>query len=150
MGWLTRAMTRAHAGPMNLSQFHRRRAAIQDNVAPGRGEDLLVVEEALREVLMDSGLFLEVEVGHTDDPDRFVIALCQFDPFFSEADITARLEDFWTHRVRHPFWEAHAFLAEADHVELRAATRIGPDGRYVTVHLVAKRGPIPEQRTATR
>src|SRR4051794_13960537 len=66
---------------MNTLMFRRMRSAIQSNASPGRDDQLQTVEEALREVLMASGLFEEVEVEHTDDPDRLVIALCQFRPF---------------------------------------------------------------------
>ena len=135
---------------MNLAHFHRMRTAIQVNAAPGTGPALATVEDRLRAVLMDSGLFTEVEVEHTDDPDQLVIALCRFDPFFTEGDIAVRLEEFWTDRVRYPFWEAHTILTDADHVELEGASRIGPNGHYVTVHLVAQKAPIPQQRSATR
>ena len=36
---------------------------------------------------MASGVFEEVEVEHTDDPDQLVIALCQFRPFYTERDV---------------------------------------------------------------
>ncbi len=129
--------------------FHRLRTAIQDNASPGAEPDLEVVEGTFRDLLMSSGVFEEVEVGHTDDPDHLVIALCRFRPFYSERDVATLLEKMWADRVRYPFWEAHAIRTLEDHVEFEAASRVGPHGHYVTVHLVAQRAGIPEQRAAS-
>ena len=135
---------------MDLMQFHRRRVAIQENAPAGRARVLRQVEVNLREVLSASGLFERVEVEHTNDPDRLVIALCAFRPEFSEEDIAFRLENLWSDRVRYQFWEAHAVSTDDDHVELEAASRSGPAGPYVTVHLVAQKARIPLQRPPSR
>ena len=134
---------------MNLTQFHRMRKAVQVNAAPGSTGDLATVERSLRSMLMSSGLFIEVEVEHTDDPDQLVIALCTFDPHLAEADVAGQLERIWADRVSYPFWEAHALLVEPDHVELEAASRPSAGGGYVTVHLVAQKAFIPAQRRAS-
>jgi hypothetical protein len=131
---------------MDLMTFHRKRSAIQVTADPGSPRDLEMVEEKFRDLLMDSGLFEEVEVEHTDNPDQLVIAMCKFRPSYTERDVANRLEVIWSDRVRYPFWEAHALRTNDDHVELEAASRIGPDGHYVTVHVVAKRADIPAQR----
>ncbi len=81
---------------MEMLKFHRVRTGIQVNAAPGRGEQLASMEGALREKLLDSGLFEEVEVERTDDPDQLLIALCQFRPFYTEADVAERLEQIWS------------------------------------------------------
>jgi len=133
---------------MELLQFHRMRHAIQVNATPGRPEQLESVEGTLRELLMSSGLFEDVEVEHTDDPDQLVIALCTFRPFYTERDVAERLEALWADKVRYPFWEAHAVRTEAGFVEFEAASRESALGHYVTVHLVAQRASIPAQRTA--
>lgn len=132
---------------MEVLRFHRMRTAIQVNASPGRGADLEGVEENLRDLLMASGLFEEVEVEHTDDPDQLVIALCQFRPYYTEADVAERLEHIWADRIRYQFWEAHAVAVAEDHVELEGATRLSSDGHYVTVHLVAQKARIPSQRS---
>lgn len=141
---------RAAANPdhsvMNLTQFHRMRKAVQVNAAPGSTGDLSTVERSLRSMLMSSGLFVEVEVEHTDDPDQLVIALCHFKPDLSERDVAQLVERLWEQRVRYPFWEAHAVLVGEEHVEFEAATRDSTAGHYVTVHLVAQRAPVPAQR----
>jgi hypothetical protein len=131
---------------MDLLQFHRMRTAVQDNAYPGKEDELATVESALRDKLMSSGIFEEVEVEHTDDPNQLVIALCKFLPYFDERDVARHLEQIWGDRVSYPFWEAHAFHVEHDHVEFEAATRFSSGGHYVTVHLVAQKGRIPAQR----
>jgi hypothetical protein len=131
---------------MNQLMFHRVRTAIQTNASPGEGEQLEAVEGTLRELLMSSGVFEEVEVEHTDDPDQLVIALCQFRPFYTERDVAKRLEAIWGDRIRYPFWESHALRLDDGYVEFEAASRPSETGRYVTVHLVAERAGIPAQR----
>ena len=140
-------MDSAHHRVMNLLMFHRVRTAIQHNASPGTGEQLTAVEDTLRDLLMSSGVFEEVEVEHTDDPDQLVIALCQFRPFYTERDVARRLEEIWADRVRYPFWESHALHIDNGYVEFKAASRPSETGRYVTVHLVAERADIPAQRT---
>jgi hypothetical protein len=134
---------------MDLLQFHRMRTAVQINASPGHDDDLMSVEDSLRELLMSSGVFEEVEVGTTDNPDQLVIALCKFNPYFSEADVARHLERIWRERLSYPFWEAHALHVENDHVEFEAASRHSSGGHYVTVHLVAQKGRIPAQRAAS-
>jgi hypothetical protein len=131
---------------MQMLQYHRLRNAIQVNASPGRGADLDRFQDRLSELLEDSGLFEEVEVEHTDDPDQLVIALCTFAPPTTEAAVAATLERIWSDRLRYPFWEAHATLVADGHVELEAASRAGQLEHYVTVHLVAQRTRIPAQR----
>jgi hypothetical protein len=131
---------------MDLLNFHRMRTAIQVNASPGTGAELESVEETLRDMLMASGVFEEVEVEHTDDPDQLVIALCRFGPSYTEGAVAARLEEIWADRVRYPFWEAHAIATDQDHVEFEAASRASQDGHYVTVHLVAQKAAVPAQR----
>ncbi len=134
---------------MNIVQFHRIRSGIQANASPGVGPDLTTMEKSLRSLLLGSGVFAQVEVEQTDDPDHLVIALCEFDPAFTEQEVAQRLETIWRERVSYTFWEAHATYTESQHVEFEAATRSGSFGHYVTVHLVAKRAEIPAQRSAS-
>lgn len=131
---------------MNLAQFHSVRTALQGNAYPGRGRDLMTVESSLRELLLASGLFEDVEVERTDDPDQLVIALCRFDPGYSEVDVARHLERVWRDRLSYPFWEAHTVIVDRGLVELEAASRQSTSGHYVTVHLVAQKAKIPAQR----
>lgn len=127
--------------------FRKLRSGVQGNAAPGSSKDLEIVEKTLREMLMSSGIFMDVEVEHTNDPDRLVVALCRFAPEYSERDIAEVMEWMWQDRVSYPYWEAHSLLVDKAHVEFQAATRTGSNGHYVTVHLVAEQVRIPTQRT---
>lgn len=131
---------------MNLMQFHLLRTAVQNNATPASARDVASVERALRSSLAASGLFVQVEVERTDDPDQLVIALCSFEPYHSEKEVAALVERVWAEQVSYPFWESHGTLVERGHVELEAASRPSPVGGYVTVHLVAQKALIPTQR----
>jgi len=135
-----------HHFVMDLSHYHRLRTAVQDNAYPGSVTDIAPMETNLRDLLMASGIFEDVEVEHTDDPDQLVIALCHFRSEYSEKDVAEHLENLWDDRVRYPFWEAHALVLEKEQVEFEAATRTSSSGPYVTVHLVAQKAQIPAQR----
>jgi len=104
------------------------------------------VENRLRGVLMNSRIFERVQVGHTDDPDRLVAALCRFAPGHSERDVAEMMAWIWRDRVSYPYWEAHSLRVDDAHVEFEAATRKGNNGHYVTVHMVAEQVRIPAQR----
>ncbi len=133
---------------MDLTQFHRMRTAIQANASPGHESELVTLEGSLRYLLLTSGLFAEVEVEHTDDPDQLVIALCTFNRGVVAAHVASRLEELWADRVSYPFWEAHALSVGDEHIELEAASRQSPESGFVTVHLVAQQVAIPAQRTS--
>jgi len=132
---------------MQLMHFHTLRSGVQLNASPASGRELIAMESILRDVFTDSGLFDTVEVEHTDDPDRLVVSLCQYRPNLSEHDVADAVEDLWGQRVRYPFWEAHSIRVDEGYVEFQAATREGPGGHYVTVHLVAQRSSVPSQRS---
>lgn len=116
------------------------------NASPLSGHELLAVERLFRESLEESRLFDTIEVEHTDDPDQLVVGLCAYRAHLGEELVATGIERLWEERLRHPFWEAHSVYVDDGYVELEAATRLGPDGRYVTVHLVAQRAPVPGQR----
>lgn len=134
---------------MELVKYHKLRTAVQENASPGVGSHLTGLQARLHAILQGSAMFTEIEVGHTDNPDRLVIALCQFRHDLTEWEVAMRLEQLWDRGVRYPFWEAHTLIVEDAHVELEGASRQGPHGHYVTVHLVAQRARLPEQRTGS-
>jgi hypothetical protein len=132
---------------MELIDFHKLRTAVQANAWPAAADDVLAVERKLWSALVGTGIFADVEVDRTDDPDRLVIAMCRY-PFQLSADLAAEaLEQVWRDRLRYDFWETHALIVARDQVELEAASRAGIDGHYVTLHVVAQQSPFPAQRT---
>ena len=129
-----------------LIRYRRLRTAVQLNAAPERPARLRELEGRLRAALLDTGMFLAVEAGHTTDADRLVIALCHFGPTVPEAAVARALSVLWQEKLRYPLWESHAVLVEEGHVELQGATRGTTSGPYVTVHVVAQRARVPHQR----
>jgi hypothetical protein len=131
---------------MELTMYKKLRTAVQSNASPAGEHDVKRLEQHLREVLMSTGIFEDVEVDHTDNLDGMVIAMCTFPAHLNESQVAASLEQAWQDRLRYEFWEAHSTLVDGDQVEFLGATRTGSTGSFVTVHLVAQKGPIPAQR----
>lgn len=131
---------------MELTHYKKLRTAVQSNAAPASPEDLSRLAQDLRETLMSTGFFEEVEVDHTDNPDGMVIAMCKFPAQMNQSQVAARLEQAWEDRLRFQFWEAHSTLVDEDQVEFQGATRTGSNGFFVTLHVVAQKAPIPAQR----
>jgi hypothetical protein len=129
-----------------MIRYRRLRTAVQANAGPEEPRRLHQLETLLREELLATRLFVDVEVGHTDDPDRLVIALCQFGPGVDDVVVGRCLAWLWQDKLRYRLWEAHALMVDEDHVELQGATRGDTHGPYVTWHVVARRAQVPLQR----
>lgn len=123
---------------MNLIAFQSLRNGLQMNAAPATSQVRKVLEAGLREELLASRLFEDVEIGSSDDADRLVLALCTYSAGVDDEVSARAIERAWS-ALAFDHWEAHAFLVEDGHVELQAATLDRPGGRYLTVHLVAQR-----------
>lgn len=131
---------------MQLMHFHTLRSGVQVNASPAPERVLVATEGKLRDLLTRSGLFDNVEVEHTDDPDQLVAGLCQFRRHLSEYAVAEAVEQIWDDGLAFPFWEIHSTEVDDAYVEFHGATRESTVGRYVTVHLVAQRTPVPAQR----
>jgi hypothetical protein len=135
---------------MNIAAFQSLRNGLQMNAAPATTQVRKVIERGLREELIASGVFEDVEIGGSDDPDRLVLALGTFRADADDETAVLAVEQAWR-ALAFDHWQACAFLTEDGHVELQAATLDRPAGRFVTVHLVAQRAltpvlSMPEQR----
>jgi hypothetical protein len=124
---------------VELTHFHKVRTAVQTNARPGGSADLTVAKARVRQGLVDTGWFEDVEVAATDDVDNLVVAMCTFPAQLTSDRVAQRLAVLWEDRLRYPFWAAHATLVDADQVELEGATRSSTRGHYLTVHLLAER-----------
>ena len=131
---------------MKLIDFHVMRQAVQDNAAPASGAELEMVAARVREALATSGVFEDVEVEQTDDPNQLVIAMCRFSAPLSDDMAEVSLEWLWENAMSYDFWEARGTLVEPGQVEFEGATRASTWGHYVTVHIVAQRVGVPAQR----
>jgi hypothetical protein len=130
---------------MELIDFHKMRTAVQDNSARGGADDVVALERKVWSGLVSAGLFADVEVGLTDDPDRLVIAMCRFAGRLTVEEVADALERLWLDRLRYDYWEAHALIVSRGQVEIEAASR-AESGHFVTLHVLAQQSPIPSQR----
>jgi hypothetical protein len=131
---------------MKLIEFHTMRRAVQINASPASGEELRVVVDRVRETLVGSRVFEDVEVEATEDADQLVIAMCRFSAPLTEQVAEQSLEWLWENELRFGFWASHGTLVEPGQVEFEGATRASTWGRYVTVHIVAQQAAVPAQR----
>ena len=113
---------------MKLTDYHATAPGLQRNASPAEAEAVADLEERLRAALVGSGLFHTVEVDHTDDVDRLVIALVQFAPDVDAAHVAWQLERLWHDVLSYPFWTAESVLVEEGQVELQGATRSSQHG----------------------
>lgn len=134
---------------MEMTAYKKIRLAVQGNASPGERSARAQAVAELRRTLQETGLFDEVEVEDTDDPDHLVIAMCTYPDHAPHAQVAAKLEKLWQDRWRYGFWEAHALIVDRDQVELQGATRTGTTGHYLTVHVVAQAARVPAQRLPT-
>jgi hypothetical protein len=133
---------------MQLTRFHRVRHGLTENAGPASDEALDLMTGVLDAALRAHPSLTGVEVGRTDDPDRLIVGMCRFLRGTHEQQVVDLLTGIWEDRVRFRFWSAHAFIVARGHVELEAATRVGPVGPYATVHLLALSPVVPAQRRA--
>ena len=128
---------------MQIAEYYKLRRAIQSNApAPHEGA-VTAMETELRAALLATGLFHTVEVGRTDDIDRFVIAMCEFAPDVDPSEAAMVIARLWMKHVAYGFWRAETLRVDKGHVELQGATRLSLQGHYATVHLIAQEAPAP-------
>jgi hypothetical protein len=134
---------------MRLIEYSKLRTGVQLNARPHSAAELRAAAHELRRGLMATGLFADVEVDATEDPDHLVVAMCTFHPALTDQEAAAQLEEVWNSHLRYGYWGAHSMLVVKGQVELQGATLSRVGGPYVTLHVVAQRAPIPVQRTAS-
>lgn len=109
------------------------------------GEALESDEFRLRTALKASALFGNVEVASTGDADRLLIAMVDYLPGTDAEQVQDYLGGIWNGQVRYRGWDAHAFLVEADHVEMQAATLHSSGRHFVSVHIIATTSAFESQ-----
>ena len=65
---------------MDMASFPRLPLAVQESARPAAEADASAVQDALTHGLADCGLFDQVELGQTDNPDQLVIGVCRCAP----------------------------------------------------------------------
>lgn len=126
---------------MQIAEYYTIRRAVQDSAPAPDAAATAGMETELRAALLATGLFHQVEVGCTDDADRFVIAMCQFAPDVDATEVAETLARVWSKHVAYGFWCAETIRVDKGHVELQGATRSSLAGHYLTVHLIAQEAP---------
>jgi hypothetical protein len=134
---------------MRSIEYSKLRTGVQRAARPLSAAELRTTAHELERRLMATGLFADVEVDATEDPDHLVVAMCTFHPALTDKDAAARLEEVWNSHLRYGYWAAHSMLVVKGQVELQGASLSRVGGPYVTLHVVAQRAPIPVQRSAS-
>ena len=128
---------------MRVAEYYTIRRAVQSNAPEPDAGAVAAMETELRAALKATGLFHTVEVGHTDDPDRHVIAMVAFSPEIDTSEAALAIARLWTKQIAYGFWQAQTIRVDKEHVELQGATRFSMRGHYATVHLIAEAKPAP-------
>jgi hypothetical protein len=128
---------------MNLVDFQSLRNGLQINAVPATAQVRGTFEVALREELLATGAFTDVEVGTTDEKDHLLVVLANHAAGLTEHEVSLAVEWAWSAVAFH-HWQANGLLVEDGHVEFQAATLDRPGGRYLTLHLVSQRAEVAE------
>lgn len=135
---------------MRVGEYYTMRRAVQNSAPAPDDAVTAAMEVELRAALWATGMFHTVEVGRTEDPDRFLIALLQFAPEIDASEAALALARVWTKQVAYGFWRAQTIRVDKGHVELQGATRLSLRGHYATVHLVAQEAALPARAATTQ
>jgi hypothetical protein len=123
---------------MDVTAFHKLRTAVQANAHPADAQHHQALATALQAAFERSGLFSEVELGTTDDPDRLVIGVCRCAADVLPWEAGIGVERLWKAAVVDRQWQAHTVGCTESLMEFEAAVTVDESGHYVTVNIVAE------------
>src|SRR3954451_17860827 len=106
---------------MELIDYQKLRGGLQANVTAATEEVLEAARLRVQAALEGCGVFDQIEVGSTDNPDRLLVSMVTYHSDLSEQDVVDTLEQMWRDDLRDVASVPHAFLVEDRHVELEAA-----------------------------
>ena len=118
----------------------RLRAALTTNLPPASGALIDAAASRLRQRLVSSVMFTQVEVEVTEDPKRLLVAMVHYKPGMPERQVSSFLEAVWISELRLPGLDIFHFLAEDGHVELESVTGDQESGYFLSLHLIAVEG----------
>jgi len=121
-----------------MASFHKLRTAVQENAHPTDAASIGAMRRTLEELLTGSGLFSEVELGLTDDPDRLVIGVCRCAEKILPWEAGMAMERLWRTASAGTHWEAHHVGCTESLMEFEGAVTLDDSGHYLTVHVVAE------------
>jgi hypothetical protein len=125
-------------------EFVRLRAGLTTNLPPASDALIAAAAARLRQRLVSSVMFAQVEVEATEDPERLLIAMVRYRPGTPERQVSSFLEAVWISELRLPGLDVFNFLAEDGHVELESVTGDQSSGYFLSLHLVATEGSAEE------
>lgn len=134
---------------MRIAEYYTIRRAVQSSAPAPDAAAVAAMELELRTALRATGMFHTVEVDHTDDPDRLLIAMVGFSPEIDASEAALAIARVWAKHIAYGFWKAETIRVDKGHVELQGATRFSLRGHYATVHLIAEEAAVPSIRPST-
>jgi hypothetical protein len=93
---------------------------------------------SMQAALTNSGLFSEVELGLTEDPDRMVIGVCRCAQDVLPWEAGLGFERAWATTVMDLPWQRHAVGCTETLAEFEGAATVDASGHYITVTVVAE------------
>ena len=121
-------------------EFVRLRAGLTTNLPPASGALIDAAASRLRQRLVSSVMFAQVEVDVTEDPERLLIAMVRYRPGTPERQVSSFLEAVWISELRLDGLDVFNFLTEDGHVELESVTGDQASGYFLSLHLIATEG----------
>lgn len=123
---------------MDINSFHKLRTAVQENAHPADQLATTRLRHALHAALNASGLFDEVEFGHTEDPTQLVIGVCRCADDVLPWEAGMGVERLWLSVATDVPWEAHTIGCTDSLMEFEGAVTVDDSGHFITVHVVAE------------
>ncbi|NYG08019.1 hypothetical protein BJ986_002506 [Phycicoccus badiiscoriae] len=123
---------------MDFTSFHKLRTAVQENAHPADDRAAAKLRHSLETAVAASGLFSEVEFGHTDDAGQMVIGVCRCADGVLPWEAGMGVERLWLTATADLRWECHTVGCTDSLMELEGAVTIDESGHYITVHVVAE------------
>ena len=121
-------------------EFVQLRGALTTNLPPASGALVDDAASRLRQRLVASVMFAQVEVEVTEDAERLLVAMVRFRPGTPERQVSSFLEAVWITELRLSGLDVFHFLAEDGHVELEAVTGDQESGYFLSLQLIAVEG----------
>jgi hypothetical protein len=121
-------------------EFVQLREALTTNLPPASGALVDDAASRLRQRLVASVMFAQVEVEVTEDAERLLVAMARFRPGTPERQVSSFLEAVWITELRLSGLDVFHFLAEDGHVELEAVTGDQESGYFLSLQLIAVEG----------
>jgi hypothetical protein len=123
----------------SLAKFGADRAELIGGAEPSSSYDLLGMQMDFDAYWFGSEALDNVQVISTGDPDNLLDVTATARPGIGDDEVVDELVRIWTENLRYGYAEAHVVTRGPEGVTLRAVTKIGPQGFYVTATVTVAR-----------